>query len=147
METKKLLATQAGIIFPELNQYYLFKAPYHMGQPEASEFESGRGKPVLSTGGIEACAGIDLRTRNSYGLLHPMGLKNTSVLLKAITDKHSELDIPLEEVKIDIQTDNMREDYEKRVRDHFVSLGINPKIYQSNYVQIPGQLRRYSISV
>lgn len=72
---KILLATQAGIVFPRLNRYYLFRAPYHMGQAEASEFESGKGKPILSTKGIQICAGIELRTRTSYGLLHPHGTR------------------------------------------------------------------------
>ena len=63
---KILLARQAGIVFLELNQYYLFKTPYDMGQSEASEFESGKGKPVLSTEGIVTCAGIELKTKNSY---------------------------------------------------------------------------------
>jgi len=144
---KILLATQAGIVFIELDRYYLFKAPYHMGQPEASEFESGKGKPVLSTDGIETCAGIELRTKNSYGLLHPMGLKNTSVLLRAVTNKHTELGVQLDKVKIYIKTDSMREDYEKRVRNHFMSIDINPEIYQTGYFPVPYTLGRYSLRV
>ena len=144
---KTLSATQAGIVFPRLNQYYLFRALYHMGQPEASEFESGKGKPILSTEGIESCAGIELRTRNSYGLLHSMGLENTSVLLRAITNKHSELGIQLDAVEIFIKTDNMREDYERKVRDHFAFVGINPEIHQTGNFIVPSELRIYSLRV
>ncbi len=144
---KKLSATQAGIVFPKLNWYYLFKAPYHMGQPEASEFESGKGKPILSTEGIEVCAGIELRTRNSYGLLHSMGLENTSILLRAITDKHSELGIAIEKVRIFIKTDNMKEEYEKKVRDHFASINVNPEIHQPDYSVVPSELSIYSLRV
>ena len=144
---KILLAAQAGIVFPELDMYYLFKAPYHMGQPEASEFESGKGKPALTTEGIEICAGIELRTRNSYGLLHPLGLENTSVLLRAVTNKHSELGIQLEEVKICIKTDNMREDYKRKIRNHFASICINLEIHQTGYLIVPSKLMRYSLRI
>lgn len=76
-----------------------------------------------------------------------MGLENTSVLLRAITDKHSELEIPLGRVRIFIKTDNMWEDYEKKVRDHFTSININPEIHQPDYSVIPSKLKVYSLRV
>lgn len=153
MLKKELLATQAGIIFPELDKYYLFKAPYHMGQPGASIFEHGKGKPVLYTDGIEICVGIGLRTSHSYALLHPMGITNTDVLLKAVIGKHLELGIPLENVQASMRTDNMREMYERITRDNFASLGIDVELHQTGYFPLPNhlnsgnQLRRYSLTV
>jgi hypothetical protein len=147
IQTKKLLATQAGVAFTNINKYSLIKAPYHLGQPDANIFEEGEGNPNFFTKGITSCAGIELRTPLSYSLIHGMGLSNVETLLSAVVNQHHQHSVPLENIKIKIKTDCQREEYQREVQDYLDSNNLTAEIEQVGYGRLPNKLRSYDYSV